>query len=390
MNSQRVKELAIEAGFDLVGIAPAEPFERERDALRERIEAGMFDGLPWFTRERAEVSSNPAALLPEARSVIALGLSYDTGDGPTGTIARYAWGQDYHEVIRAKLRTLQRHLAEEAGEFEFRNFVDTGRLVDRAAAVRAGLGWYGKNTNLLNTNLGSWLFLAELVTTLELEPDAPSRQNCGRCHACVDVCPTGAIVAPYVVDNNRCISFLTIELRGPIPRELRSQIGGYIFGCDLCQDVCPVNAQARPVYHAEFAWEDSEQFPGPPLERSDAAGRHRGRAGVREPGLGLQDLAALLKLSEEEFRSRFRHSPILRAKRRGLLRNVCVALGNSGNPQAITPLTDALLNDPEPLVRGHAAWALGQLGATEPLARAYESETDRFVREEIALANEAQ
>src|SRR5579862_4173971 len=182
---ERVKQLALEAGFDLVGIASVEPFERERQAIAERIDAGMFDGLPWFTRERAEVSSAPRALLPNARSIVALGLSYDTGEGPAGTIARYAWGDDYHDVIRARLKTLQHRLAAEFGEFEFRNFVDTGRMVDRAAAVRAGLGWYGKNTNLLNTKLGSWLFLAELVTTLDLQPDEPSRQSCGHCHACL-------------------------------------------------------------------------------------------------------------------------------------------------------------------------------------------------------------
>ena len=369
MDSARVKELAREAGFDLAGIASVEPFERERSALRERIGQGMFDGLPWFTAERAEVSSDPRALLPAARSIICLGISYEShadgesyADGepqaapPRGQIARYAWGEDYHDVLRAKLKDLQRRLTDEAGEFEFRTFVDTGRLVDRAAAVRAGLGWYGKNTNLLNTNLGSWLFLAELVTTLDLEPDQPTRQHCGQCHACIDVCPTGAIVAPYVVDNNRCISFLTIELRGPIPRELRPLMGGWIFGCDLCQDVCPVNVQAQPVYHAEFSFR------------------------------GTLDVAGLLELSEDDFRERFRRSPIKRAKRRGLLRNVCVALGNSGDRCALRPLTEALLRDPEPLVRGHAAWALGRLGARETLVAARQLETDPYVQEEIDFA----
>src|SRR5581483_2461088 len=228
----RVKKLALAAGFDLAGIAAVQPFEPERQALTDRINQGLFSGLPWFTTERAAVSTDPRALLPEARSIISLAMSYGAGEGPQGTVARYAWGEDYHEVLRHSL-------AAEFGEIEARTFVDTGRLVDRAAAVRAGLGWYGKNTNLLNSRLGSWLFLAELVTTLELEPDRPTRQNCGHCHACIDVCPTGAIVAPYVVDNDRCISFLTIELRGPIPRHLRPLLGGYIFGCDLCQDVCP-------------------------------------------------------------------------------------------------------------------------------------------------------
>ncbi|MBV8086114.1 MAG: tRNA epoxyqueuosine(34) reductase QueG [Chloroflexi bacterium] len=355
MDSARVKELAHQAGFDLVGITTAEPFEREGAALAERIEQGLFNGLPWFTRDRAAVASDPRALLPEARSVISLGLSYDTGAGPAGRIARYAWGEDYHDVIRARLKDLQGRLAGEAGEFEFRNFVDTGRMVDRAAAVRAGLGWYGKNTNLLNTQLGSWLFLAELVTTLELEPDQPTRRNCGQCHACIDVCPTAAIVAPYVVDNDRCISYLTIELRGPIPRELRPLMGGWIFGCDLCQDVCPVNAQASPVYHAEFSFS------------------------------GTLELASLLDLDEEGFRARFRHSSVRRARRSGLLRNVCVALGNSGECCAVPALAGAL-HDCEPLVRGHAAWALGRLGAFEELAPARASETDPYVLEEIDVA----
>jgi epoxyqueuosine reductase len=379
VTSQRVKELAHEAGFDLAGIASVEPFAREGRALAERIDAGLFSGLPWFTRQRAEVASDPRSLLPNARSIIALGISYDTGAGPIATVARYAWGKDYHEVIRGRLATLRQRLASELGEFDSRTFVDTGRIVDRAAAVRAGLGWYGKNTNLLNTKLGSWLFLAELVTTLDLEPDQPVLQNCGQCHACLDVCPTGAIVAPYVVDNNRCISFLTIELRGPIPPELRPKMGGWIFGCDLCQDVCPVNAQAQPAYHAEFAWRPQES-PRPPL---------RERARVREPGLSLDLLSALLQLTEDQFRLRFRHSPIMRAKRRGLLRNVCVALGNSNDSAAVPPLVGAL-SDPEPLVRGHAAWALGRLGAREPLARAQETEADPYVREEIEHALAAQ
>ena len=387
MTSQRVKELAHEAGFDLAGIASVEPFAREGRALAERIDAGLFSGLPWFTRQRAEVASDPRSLLPNARSIIALGISYDTGAGPIATVARYAWGKDYHEVIRSRLATLRQRLASELGEFDSRTFVDTGRIVDRAAAVRAGLGWYGKNTNLLNTKLGSWLFLAELVTTLDLEPDQPVLQNCGQCHACLDVCPTGAIVAPYVVDNNRCISFLTIELRGPIPLELRPKMGGWIFGCDLCQDVCPVNGQAQPVYHAEFAWPSRTEL-SPLLPLSPSA-QDRERARVREPGLSLEALCELLALTEDQFRQRFRHSPIMRAKRRGLLRNVCVALGNSGDHQAIPPLSRAL-HDHEPLVRGHAAWALGQLGAYPHLLDAQHTEADPYVREEIELALTAQ
>jgi epoxyqueuosine reductase len=279
-------------------------------------------------------------------------------------VARYAWGLDYHYVLRTRLDALRAAIIAEFGEFEYRTFVDTGRLVDRAAAVRAGLGWYGKNTNVLNSRLGSWLFLGSLVTTLELEPDQPTRQHCGGCHACIDVCPTGAITAPYVVDNNRCISFLTIELRGPIPRDLRPLIGGYVFGCDLCQDVCPVNRQAQPAYHADFA------------------------AVAATPT--AEQLPELLALSDDGFLERFRHSPIRRAKRRGLLRNVAVALGNTGGYEALQPLADCLAQEREPLVRGHAAWALGRLGGREPLRRAQGTETDPYVLEEIEVALTAQ
>ncbi|MHB8618188.1 MAG: tRNA epoxyqueuosine(34) reductase QueG [Chloroflexota bacterium] len=360
----RVKELALEAGFDLVGIASTEPFEREKQAMDERIGLGMFDGLAWFTRERASTSTNPRALLPDARSIICLAASYYTDGGPAGIIARYAWGEDYHRVLRRRMETFRQALEVEIGGFEWRCFVDTGRLVDRAAAVRAGIGWYGKNTNLLNSRFGSWVFLAELITTLALTPDEPTRQHCGQCHACIDACPTGAIRAPYVVDSDRCISFLTIELRGPIPRELRPAIGRYIFGCDICQDVCPVNAQAGAVTQTELAF------------------NFRTRFGT------VDELAALLDLDEDGFGERFRGSAIKRAKRRGLLRNICVALGNSGDRRAVRPLARAL-EDVEPLVRGHAAWGLGRLGgsgARTALMAAGTRETDRYVKEEIEFA----
>jgi len=357
--SERVKELALAAGFDLAGIAPAGSFEPEGAALVERIDAGLFSGLPWFTPERAAVAADPRSLLPEAQSIVCVALSYDTGAGPAGVVARYAWGADYHDVMRKRLESLRQALEEEFGRYECRTFVDTGRLVDRAAAVRGGLGWYGKNTNLLNSRLGSWLFLGALVTTLDLQPDTPVRQHCGSCRACLDVCPTGALIAPYVLDNNRCISFLTIELRGPIPRELRAQMGSYIFGCDLCQDVCPVNGQAAPVRHLEFAAGAAMQ--------------------------GIEEAAVLLELDDAAFRKRFAASPVKRAKRSGLLRNVCVALGNSGQDRAVGPLRRAM-RDPDPLVRGHAAWALGRLGAAADLRAARAEETDSYVIEEIDCA----
>ena len=260
--AERIKDHAYALGFDLVRVTTAEPFKQAEAALKERIGAHLMDGLDWFTVERAAVASHPRALLPDARSVIALGLFYLTdaprdlttpGD-PHGRVSCYAWGDDYHEVIRRKLDALAafvRELAPSQGASgETRLFVDYGRMVDRAAAQRSGLGWYGKNTNILTKGWGSWVFLAEIVTTLDLAPDPPTGANCGRCEVCLHACPTGAFVAPYVLDNRRCISYLTIELRGSIPLELRPLIGNHIFGCDICQEVCPVNHRVQARLHA--------------------------------------------------------------------------------------------------------------------------------------------
>ncbi len=388
-----IKDHAYSLGFDLVRVTTAEPFPEREATIKARIEQGLMNGLPWFTSERAETSCNPRALLPEARSVISLAIFYLTdaprdlttpGD-PHGRISCYAWGEDYHEVIKAKLEQLAAYLREAgkthasagtASDTQTRLFVDTGRMVDRAVAERAGLGWYGKNTNILTHGWGSWVFLAEVVTNLELEPDEPLVTNCGKCEACLHACPTGAFVAPYVLDNTRCISFLTIELRGSIPLHLRPLMGNHIFGCDICQEVCPVNQIA--------------------VERLKRAGRFG--ANSARPRLEFQPrpevgsspaLIPLLKLDEEQFRQRFRHSPIKRAKRRGLLRNVCVALGNLGDPVAVPALIETLRTEPEPLVRGHAAWALGRLGgaaARAALLEAQETEQDATVLQEIRCA----
>lgn len=276
-----------------------------------------------------------------------------------GRVARYAWGRDYHDVIGERLKLVAAWLAENgpAGARP-KIFVDHGRMIDRAAAQRAGLGWYGKNTNILTRSHGSWVFLAEVLTDVDLTPDAPLRATCGACRCCLDACPTGALVAPGVLDNNRCISYLTIELRGWIPRDLRPLVGTWIFGCDICQDVCPVNRKAQPGNHAEYA-------------------------GVIGPA---PDLLSLLALGEDEFRARFRGTPIYRTKRRGLVRNVAVALGNTGDPLAVPSLVRALEDD-DPIVRGHVAWALGRIGgAEEALRRRLEVEPDAEVREEIREA----
>jgi epoxyqueuosine reductase len=248
--------------------------------------------------------------------------------------------------------------------------VDDGPMLDRAAAARSGLGWFGKSTNILTQTHGSWLLLGQIVTDLELEPDTPLKKTCGSCVRCIDDCPTGAIIAPYVVDNARCISYQTIENRGAIPLEMRPLIGDWVFGCDICQDVCPVNLKSG--------------IPLQPIQKADAVGAS-----------GQVDLVELLTLTEEEFRSRFQGTSVMRAKRIGLQKNACVALGNqkteAGVPApktAVTALIAAMKND-EPLIRGHAAWALGQIAtsdAVSSLEQSLGSETDEYVREEIQSA----
>jgi epoxyqueuosine reductase len=250
-------------------------------------------------------------------------------------------------------------------------YVDDGPMLDRAAANRAGIGWFGKNTNILTPSFGSWVFLGQVITDLELEPDAPLKKSCGSCVRCIADCPTGALVAPYVLDNARCISYQTIENRGAIPRDLRPLMQDWVFGCDICQDVCPVNRKAREA--------------GQPIPLPDPAG---GADSGRAAGMGFLDLAELLKMSEEDFRTRFAGTSIMRAKRVGMQRNACVVLGNSGDDSAVPALRRALVKG-EPMVRGHAAWALGRIGgpdAAEALAQAASLEADPEVLEEIAAA----
>ena len=382
-----VKQFALASGFDLVRITTAQDFAEDREAALQRIQDGLMDGLPWYHQARVRRGTSPRELLPEARSVICLALNYfpakSTGtnpapselaeptdsnsahpelvEGPTGRIARYARGRDYHRVMKRQMRNLVTELSRRLEkEVAARWYVDDGPMLDRAAAARAGLGWFGKNTNILTSELGSWVFLGQIITDLELAPDAPLQKTCGSCVRCIDACPTGAIVAPYVVDNNRCISYLTIENRGPIPLELRPQMLDWVFGCDICQEVCPVNRKARPTAEPAF----------------------------NRAGLDAVDLMELLELSEEQFRRRFAGTPIMRAKRVGLQRNACVALGNLRNPAAVPSLARALAAS-EPLVKRHAAWALGEIGGSEAwgsLAEAAQTETDPDVRAEIELA----
>ena len=365
---RKIKDLALSIGFDRVGITDAAPFVRDEKAAAERVRDGLMDGLAWYTEERVRRMNRPKTLLDGARSVISLAMSYKTTEPPTasdvprGRVARYAWGRDYHSLIKARVRRFVRELPDAVGEpVRARHFVDDGPMNDRAAAERAGVGWFGKNTNILTPTLGSWAFLAEVITNLDLRADAPLKKTCGECARCIPACPTGAIVAPYVIDNRRCISFLTIELRGAIPREMRPLVGDWVFGCDLCQDVCPVNRKAAVSREAEFG--KRHDFDAPAL-------------------------IPLLSLDEDGFRRRFEGSPIRRAKLSGLQRNACVALGNIGDRAAVPALSAALRSD-DAIVRAHAAWALGRIGgetAKTALKSALANERDAAARDEITAA----
>jgi len=385
------------AGFDLCGITTSEPFEREGEALARWVAADHHGGMAYMARN-APRSPRPRAVEPRARALVVVGLYYgdasplgdertpsrrDTagGDGrahgvagspreyrpdtsePRGLISRYARGDDYHDVMAPRLQRLAEFLRSRGAKVA-RYYVDTGPMIDRAAARRAGLGWYGKNTLIItHAGFGSWVFLGEILTDLPLPPDLPARGDCGRCRLCLDACPTGAIVAPYTVDARRCISYLTIEHRGAIPPEMRPLIGDRIFGCDVCQTVCPHNAKTLARTHPEFA------------PRPDVGAR--------------PELVQLLNIGEEEFRQRFAGSAVTRTKRRGLRRNVAVALGNLADPAAVPALVRALDDEDEPLVRSHAAWALGRIGteaSRDALRTRLDREHDSEVRDEIAQA----
>jgi epoxyqueuosine reductase len=341
--ARRARSLALEEGFDLAGVASAEA-PRELAHFAPWLAAGNAGEMAYLTGQ-AERRADARRAFPWARSLLCVGLQYDT-PGPYSTsvpsekgwIARYAWGDDYHDVMTAMLQRLATRLAEEIGPLQTRVYADTGPIVERAYAAAAGLGAWGKNTCLLHPEHGSWFFLGEVVTDADMEADAPRADICGTCTACLDACPTGAFVGPYELDARRCISYLTIEVKGAIPEDHREGLGRHVFGCDVCQDVCPWNRRRR--HRGESAFEARE-------------------------GMEAPDLVALASLDEESFRRTFRKSPVKRAKRRGLLRNVAVALGNSGDPRHRDAL-ERLAEDADPLVREHARWALGRLGQTKP------------------------
>ena len=369
-----IDRLARRVGFDLVAVTDASEFRTERAITLDRIQHGLMDGLPWFTEPRVERGADPEQLLPGARSIISLGLNYypgaDAEPGLTsGIVARYARGRDYHRVMKRRMRRIvvalseHPHLQTTDDNIAARWFVDDGPMLDRAAAARAGLGWFGKNGNILNPTYGSWILLGQIITNLSLASDAPLAKSCGNCKRCIPACPTNAIVAPYVVDNRRCISYLTIEHRGVIPRELRPGIGNWVFGCDLCQEICPVNRKARATSDPNFG-------------RTD---------------LTSVDLVELLEMTEAQFRDRFAGTPVMRAKRVGMQRNACIALGNAADPSTIPTLARALKSAAS-LVKQHAAWALGRIGTTEAtealrVAATMEPDADALAEIKQALAD---
>lgn len=367
--TQQLKQSAQELGFSLVGVCAAST-PPGFDRFEQWLAAG-YAGEMRYLEERRKAYSHPRHVLEGVRSLVMLGWSYRTADpspvaSGQGRVSRYAWGEvDYHDVLRDGLHRLADQLRAWSPGCLVRGVVDTAPLLERDFARLAGLGWVGKNTLLINRQAGSWLFLAALLTDLELEVDSPwTTDHCGTCRACLDACPTQAFPQPYVLDASRCVSYLTIELRQAAPQELREGLQDWLFGCDVCQDVCPWNRRAP---------------------RSSALGF------APAPDLNPVDLIELLGVDDAEFRERFRGTPLWRAKRRGLLRNAAYVLGNQRCERARSAL-QAGLNDPDPVVRGACIWALGKIGGSgvsEGLRQQLAFEPDPGVRQEIHEALES-
>jgi epoxyqueuosine reductase len=389
--TEEIKEKARELGFQLVGVTTPEP--PPHYAIYEGwLAAGRHGEMAYLASERArQRRGDPRLILPECRSILVLGVRYPAptlgfspfqreGQGgmggdrsepstetasPRGRVASYAWGQDYHDVLAQRLRTLVVFIETQAGgPVPSRWYTDTGPLLERDLAQRAGLGWIGKNTCLIDPRQGSYFLLAEVLLGLELEPDPPFLPDyCGSCTRCIDACPTACILPDRTLDARRCISYLTIELKGDIPEGLRPQMGDWVFGCDICQQVCPWNVRFA-VPQGDPAFAPRPDVPSPVL---------------------IEEMA----LDSQSFNRKFKGSPLKRARRRGYLRNAAVALGNHRHPAAVPALAGALSQDADPLVRRHSAWALGRTGgeaALHALRSALLSEADETVRAEIRAA----
>jgi len=397
---EALKQSGLDVGFDLVGVAPLVP-GKDLVFARQWVARGFGGEMRYLGNPKR---FDPRLLLPSAKSVVCVGLAYNTplpystdvhqegsrqkavggealtrpacggAPSPTGRgdagegmarawISRYAWGQDYHEIVRAKLEKLRAAVEELAPGVVTRAFVDTGPLVERAFARFSALGWMGKNTCIINEARGSWLFLGVLLTNLELAPDSPAPDRCGSCTACLEACPTGALLEPYVMDASRCISYLTIELKGSIPEQLRRAMGANVFGCDICQDVCPWNEKSRRQ-ESEARSKKGGFEPLVVNRQSPIANRQSLTPGTQNPepstfSLFNPPLEALASLSADDFRRIFARSPLRRAKYPGWLRNLCVAMGNSGDRRFVPWLEDAREHS-DPLIREHAEWALAR------------------------------
>lgn len=360
-----LKSWALEAGFDRAGVASLEP-SAHGEAFLRWVARGDQAGMSYLER-RIEARLEPAKVVPGTRSVLCVAFQYHPleGEEPAGDlwprVARYARGLDYHDVMHDRLKVLEARIGEAFPGTVSRRYVDTGPVLERELAARAGLGVAGKNTNLLHPEAGSWFLLGEIFLSLDLAPDVPLADLCGSCTRCLEACPTGALPEPYRLDSNRCISYWTIEHRGPLPLEARERVGDWVFGCDVCQEVCPWNTAPEGTVHPELEL---------PPQRAEL------------------DLAGLLRLGRGEYVERFRGSPMKRARLEGLQRNAAVAMGNRGSRGYAAPLAEAL-SEGVPLVRGHAAWALGRIGgpeARQALEDAWGREEDEAVREEIRSA----
>ncbi|MDX8390262.1 MAG: tRNA epoxyqueuosine(34) reductase QueG [Mariprofundaceae bacterium] len=372
-----IKAKAEEHGFDLCRFSRLKITDKHASSLQSWVDEGMHGDMDYMAEPvRLERRKHPETMLDDVKTVMAIAMRhsaspYSLEDAENkksrGIIGSYAHGDDYHEVMKKKLKAFARDLDELLGAHDQRVFVDTAPVLEHALAEASGLGWQGKHTLTIDRKLGSYIMLGEIFTTAKVEPDAPASHHCGSCTACMDVCPTKAIVAPYKVDARLCISYLTIEYKGFIDRELRSMMGNRIFGCDDCQMVCPWN-QKLPVLELDCLAPRKENI--------------------------LPELAALFALDADDFRERFRKSPVKRTGRAGLLRNVAIAMGNSGKAEFVPILLDAL-EDSEPLIRGHAAWALAELypyvldgEILQKLTYHLAYENDQDVLEEMTLSIE--
>jgi len=405
---QAIKKSALEIGFDLAGVAPLD-VGQDLDFARRWAEEGRAGEMNYLRNPKRH---DPRRVLPSAQSVICAGLVYNSplpystevhtfpkspghggaasaGGNPsvaesstsipgkasteTGWISRYAWGRDYHKAMRVKLEALRRSIEALAPGVETRVYVDTGPIVERAFARFSGIGWMGKNTCLINQEKGSWFFLGVILTNLALRPDLPATDRCGSCRRCIEACPTGALDEPYAMDASRCIAYFTIELRGSIPVQFRQAMGVNVFGCDICQDVCPWNSRRPNPGLPQIDQKDSSppslqsrktrsaaetampEFQAKQVSRGGKESDPSGEFSLFNPSL-----AALASMREEEFRQNFQDSPIKRAKFQGFMRNVCIALGNSRNFHLL-PAIQQWVSHPDPVIREHATWALKRL-----------------------------